>query len=164
MSGFEAIGLVLGGLPLIIVIGGYVTVREGFRYRQERFGFIGQVLWAMRFLDTTALQRMHWNFNVWTDEEAIAWKGSQLNNYNATTVAVRRICYSPRLATDSIRQLYLQASCSPRFNFRTCLQYIGLLERCAPQACCLAFSRCSSRLINIGCCLSSTMHCLLGYG
>lgn len=59
----------------------------GFRYRRARFGVAGEILYFMRLVDTDKLQEMHWNINLWTDKEALAWRDSYVATYNAVLVA-----------------------------------------------------------------------------
>jgi hypothetical protein len=57
------------------------------QYRRARFGVAGDILYFMRLVDTDALQEMHWNINLWTDKEVLAWRDSYLATYNAVSVA-----------------------------------------------------------------------------
>lgn len=82
--------------------GAYQLFNYGYWYRKTRFGLAGQLLYVLHFIDTDALQQMHWNINTWTDEEIYTWKQSQLNTYNAITVAVCSTCLSDHERADSM--------------------------------------------------------------
>lgn len=59
----------------------------GSQYRRARFGVAGDILYFMRLVDTDRLQEMHWNINLWTDKEVLAWRDSYVATYNAVSVA-----------------------------------------------------------------------------
>jgi len=59
----------------------------GSQYRSARFGLAGDLLYFMRLVDTDRLQEMHWNINLWTDKEILAWRDSYVMTCNAVPVA-----------------------------------------------------------------------------
>ena len=62
--------------------------KRGWAYRKSRFGKFGPLVYFLALVDTDSLQELHWNINVWTDEEILNWKASHLSTSNAIAVAV----------------------------------------------------------------------------
>jgi hypothetical protein len=73
-----------------------LTAAAGVKYRRARFGIFGDVLYAAGWVDTDALQELHWNINIWTDAEVMAWKASHLATCNAIAVAVRKSSFEQK--------------------------------------------------------------------
>ena len=67
-----------------------LTAAAGVSYRRARFGIFGDVLYATSWVDTDALQELHWKINIWANAEVMAWKASHLATCNAIAVAVRK--------------------------------------------------------------------------
>lgn len=60
----------------------------GSQYRRARFGItVGDIFYYMGLVDTDQLQEIHWNINLWTDKEVLAWRDSYVASYNAVLVA-----------------------------------------------------------------------------
>lgn len=61
---------------------------EGGVYRRTRFGkFLGEWFYWSRTLDTETVQRYHYNINLWTKDEAMAWRESYISRCSAVSVA-----------------------------------------------------------------------------
>lgn len=61
---------------------------EGGVYRRTRFGkFLGEWFYWTRLLDTQTVQRYHYNINLWTRDEAMAWRESYISRCSAVSVA-----------------------------------------------------------------------------
>ena len=80
------------------------TVRYFFsddvRYRQRRWGAWGHLLPCFGLVDTTEIRQLHWNINVWTDQEVMAWKESYMSACSAIQVSVRKDSYPPNPITE----------------------------------------------------------------
>lgn len=61
---------------------------EGAAYRRTRFGrLLGELYYWTRILDTGTVQRYHYNINLWTRDEAMAWRDSFISQCSAVSVA-----------------------------------------------------------------------------
>lgn len=61
---------------------------EGGVYRRIRFGrFLGEWYYWSRTLDTENVQRYHYNINLWTQGEAMAWRDAYISRCSAVSVA-----------------------------------------------------------------------------
>lgn len=61
---------------------------EGALYRRLRFGkYLGNTYYFSRTLDTESIQRHHYNINLWTASEALAWRDAYISKCSAISVA-----------------------------------------------------------------------------
>ena len=61
---------------------------EDVRYRERRWGNWGHLLACFGLVDTAEIRQLHWNINVWTDQEVRAWKESYMAACSAIQVSV----------------------------------------------------------------------------
>ena len=133
--GLDAIAVYIAAFQLGYIISrGFITQSHAGRsYRHARFGVFGEFMYFLNLVDTDALQELHWNINVWTDEEILAWKASYLASCNAISVAVR----SPSSSVASLtlcRVRSLPPSDSVHFSCPISTRFTGLPEHYAVRA------------------------------
>ena len=101
-----------------------LALTAGWKYSRQRFGTKAYVLAFIPVVNFERLYDLHWNINVWTDEEVLSWRTSQMSTYNAIAVAVCYIDTCEPDANDAGCHF-----CEYRYHGTTASQYVlGALE------------------------------------